>query len=368
MSVEEQEQLAALALASVAGLGPAYIKRLADLAGSFTEIERVGPEAAAEHSVPQALISRIRSLTRANRDAAQRTLDRARRLGIRVTAYTDPDYPALLKEIADPPPVLFIKGSLEPADRVSVAIVGTRKSSPAGLGLAEEFGRELAASGVTVVSGLALGVDGAAHRGALEADGGRTIAVLGSGVDVIYPRSHEALSERIASGRGAVISEFEPGTPPDRHHFPRRNRIVSGLSLATVVVEAPERSGSLITARLAMEQGREVLAVPYPARSPGGSGSNRLIREGAHLVERLDDVLSVIEMRAGSLRLRRAAQAASEPAHPVLDQLSAPSGLDELRARTGLPTPDLLAELTKLEMDGRIKRMSSTTWQAVAPA
>ena len=210
-------------------------------------------------------------------------IERASKLGVEVLTLEDDRYPHALRFIFDPPPLLYVRGRLERADLEAIAIVGSRDASPYGLSTAERLGRELAAEGVTVVSGLAIGIDAAAHRGALAA-GGRTIAVLGSGIDRIYPLRHTRLAAEIAES-GAVVSELPFGTPPLAHHFPLRNRIVCGLSLGVVVVEATEKSGSLITARLALEQGRSVLAVPGEAGLDRTRGVHRLIRRGATLVE-----------------------------------------------------------------------------------
>src|SRR6058998_678326 len=206
----------------------------------------------------------------------------------------DPRYPVLLGAIPAPP-ALFARGALSDDDALALAIVGSRRPTPYGLAVAERLAADLAARGVTVVSGLARGIDSAAHRGALRA-GGRTIAVLGSGVDVIYPPENRRLAAQI-EGSGSVVSQFAPGTPPLAHHFPLRNRVIAGLSLGVVVVEAAERSGALITARLAAEFGREVMAVPGPVTSPASRGAHALIRDGAALVERGEDVIAELPAR-----------------------------------------------------------------------
>jgi len=201
----------------------------------------------------------------------------------------DERYPAWLGTIADPPAVLYCAGLIEPQDRQAVALVGARQATPYGLRVTETLARELSGAGFTIVSGLARGIDTAAHRAALEA-GGRTIAVLGCGLDVDYPLGHARLREDIAGG-GAVVTEYAPDTKPLAHHFPRRNRIISGLSLGVVVIEAAEDSGSLITARLALEQGREVFAVPGSIEAPLSRGPHGLLKQGAKLVETVDDII-----------------------------------------------------------------------------
>jgi DNA processing protein len=199
------------------------------------------------------------------------------------------DYPALLARIADPPPRLWLRGDPRALAVPCVAIVGSRAASPYGVRVAEQLAADLARAGVTVVSGLARGIDSAAHRGALTT--GRTVAILGSGADVIYPPEHEALAQRILDAHGALVSELPPGSPPRRGNFPRRNRLISGVSLAVVVVEASTRSGSLQTARFALEQGREVLAVPGTILGERFRGSHGLLRDGAKLVESASDIL-----------------------------------------------------------------------------
>ena len=229
-----------------------------------------------------------RLLEAANRNVSAE-LPRLERLGIRLLDLYHADYPARLRSIADPPPVLFVKGELRAADQQAIAMVGSRRASPYGRHVAAELAAGLAGRGFTVVSGMALGADAAAHEGCLRA-GGRTIAVLGSGIDVVYPPEHIALYERIAAA-GAVLSEYPPGTPPTRSSFPVRNRIISGLALGVVVVEAPEKSGALITAAHALEQGREVFAVPGSVNSTQSRGSHQLLRDGARLVESVEDIL-----------------------------------------------------------------------------
>jgi DNA processing protein len=219
----------------------------------------------------------------------------AEKSGLGILVWGDPGYPVRLTEIPDPPPVLWVKGLLEERDKLAVGLVGSRQASPAGLASARTLGRDGAARGLTIISGLARGIDAEAHWGALEA-GGRTLAVLGCGLDWVYPKENAQLYERIP-GAGALISEFPPASPPRPVNFPRRNRVLAGLSLAVVVVEAGPRSGALITARLGLELNREVMALPGPAGSGHALGSNRLIKSGAALVESMDEVLAEIRPR-----------------------------------------------------------------------
>lgn len=279
----------------------------------------------------------------------------AGRAGYRLLARWGTDYPELLREIPDPPVVLWVRGDPGVLSQPSVAVVGSRDATPMSLLLARTLGRELAQAGLTVVSGLARGVDGAAHQGALDG-GGRTVGVLGSGLDVMYPRQHQSLADAVAA-TGAVISELPPGAPPYPGHFPLRNRIISGLSLATVVVEASDKSGSLITARMALDQGRDVLAVPGGPMSGRHRGCHRLIKDGARLVETVEDVLD--ELRWSS-RGRRAAP--NEDKYLQLSDLEAnmakgePYTVDDLAARTGRSAQELLTELGFLELSGRVLR------------
>jgi len=292
----------------------------------------------------------------------QRLLQWCARNDTQVLTPAEACYPAVLAMIPDPPPMLFVRGDAHLLTRPQVAVVGARRASRRGLADAAWIADELTRAGLLVTSGLALGVDGAAHEAALAA-GGWTIAVLGSGPDRIYPQRHLDLAARVRQ-RGALVTEFMPGMAPAPHHFPRRNRLISGLSLGVVVVEAAEHSGSLITARLAAAQGREVFAMPATARDPGGRGCHRLIREGARLLTSIDDVLEElpVELCAG---LKQPAVASAEvsgagPAQ-VEDKLLAlfdaeGSVFDALLLRSGLDAATLNARLVELELDGRVAR------------
>lgn len=237
--------------------------------------------------------SRAAALLAAASTAASKAFARAAAEGMTPIPWGDAQYPPLLTRIADPPPLLWTRGAAPLLSLPTVAIVGSRAASPYGLEAAHRLAADLAAGGVVVVSGLARGVDSASHRGALTR--GSTAAILGSGVDVIYPAEHATLADEIAR-RGVLVSELPPGTPPRPHHFPRRNRLISGLSLAVVVVEASTRSGSLQTARLALEQGREVMAVPGTIFNERNRGSHGLLRDGAALVEQVSDILDELRL------------------------------------------------------------------------
>jgi DNA processing protein len=284
------------------------------------------------------------------RDRAERAVQRASDLGIRPIGRLDPPYPAALGSLSDAPVVLWVAGDPAVLDGRLVAVVGSRAASPYGLEVAGRLAEDLARSGVTVVSGLARGCDAAAHRGAL-AGGGPTVAVLGCGADVCYPAEHAALHTEI-QGNGAVVSEYPPGTPPRPGHFPLRNRLISGLSRGVVVVEASERSGSLITAGCALDQGREVMAVPGTVFGARHRGSHALLRDGARLVE---SAASVLDELGWGTRSNGAAPATGDP---LLSQL--PPGedcdVDTLAGRAGCSVPEVLRRLLRLELAGAVRR------------
>jgi DNA processing protein len=290
---------------------------------------------------------------------AAAAIDRAAAASITATAWNDAAYPVALTTIADPPPVLWTRGHVDALRGPAVAIVGSRAASPYGLAVAEQLAGDLAARGLVIVSGLARGVDSAAHRGALAA-GGVTVAVLGSGVDVIYPAEHAALAKSI-DATGAVISELVPGTGPQQWFFPLRNRIISGLSRAVVVIEAGDKSGSLITARCALDQGRDVLAVPGNVLSGRNRGAHALLRDGAKIVESADDILEELGMPggAGGAQTGTMGGAVAQIGDPLIDCLTPgeASDLDEIAQRSGLNTARLLPRLFELELQGRVRRV-----------
>ena len=295
----------------------------------------------------------------------------AGRQGIGVVPRGHPDYPFRLEALVDPPPVLWVRGSPERC-RFAVAIVGSRFATRQALDVGFRMGEGLSRAGFVVVSGLARGVDAAAHRGALRA-GGRTVAVLGNGADIIYPPEHAALAEDIA-GAGALLTEFAPGVPPRGWHFPRRNRIISGMSLGVVIVEAAKRSGSLITAKCALDQGRSVMAVPGAVPGGRNRGAHGLMRDGAGVVEEARDVVEQLlsdwprefdgEAPASNPGVpdgpdtRPAPVIAAPGADPILRAMEPAEAyrLEELEARTGLAAVPLMARLTRLEVDGWIER------------
>jgi DNA processing protein len=301
---------------------------------------------------------------------ATAAVSRGLHAGLTAILWRTDGFPALLDALHDPPFVLWVRGSTECLAAPTVALVGSRAASEYALAVATRLGRDLASRGVTVVSGLARGVDSAAHRGALEG-GGPTVAVLGSGADVIYPSEHRALAREIEAS-GAVVSELAPGTRPQPYFFPLRNRIISGFSRAVVVVEASEKSGSLITARSALEQGREVLAVPGNILSERNRGAHALLRDGAKIVESADDILEELGCSFaprdpgphGPDRVARECAPLNEGhvGSEVLGTLipGEASDLDAISARSGLAPERLLAELLELELGGRVKRVDGS--------
>ncbi len=290
-------------------------------------------------------------------DRARREIAEASRRGFDVVALDDPRYPALLREIHDPPLVLYVWGTLSPGEGPrGVAIVGSRAGTPSGCAFARGLSRDLAEAGLAVVSGLARGIDSAAHLGALDGQG-RTIAVLGSGLGCLYPRENASLAEAIANN-GAVVSEFPLETPPHRQHFPRRNRLIAGWTPAVVVVEAGERSGALVTARLALDEGRDVYAVPGPPSGETTVGTNQLIRDGAALVRNARDVLEEMGIEATP---RRSPAESSDPLLCLLDR-DKPCSLDQLQTQSGLAPALLLQRMTELELESRVRRMPGSLY------
>ncbi|MEO8541555.1 MAG: DNA-processing protein DprA [bacterium] len=315
--------------------------------------ELLNLEAVAEQIAPGAP-----DVVPAARARAAQALEDAERMGLTAIALTDERYPPWLREIVDPPSVLWVRGRVPLFDRPAVAVVGSRQATPAGLEMGRHLGQGLAVVGLHVVSGLARGVDGASHEGALAA-AGLTTAVLGCGPDIVYPSEHRDLATRVAAS-GGVISEFPPGTPPLSHHFPLRNRIISGLSRAVIVIEAGERSGSLITAKMAMEQGRDVLVVPGNVLSGRNRGGHAMIKDGARLVESVGDVLAELGMKS---RLESVEVAVVSPDNLVTEnELSRHMAIgetydaDTLAGLTGWDVSRLLSALAALELAGSVNR------------
>jgi DNA processing protein len=290
----------------------------------------------------------------------QQELEKLERLRIRVLTLKDKDYPDLLKELTNAPPVLYIAGTFKKEeDRFALGIVGTRKVSSYGRQVTEQFARELAEGKVTVVSGLAHGIDTIAHTATLDA-GGRTLAVLASGLDTIYPADNLGLARRIVeSGQGALVTEFPLGIKPDGRNFPARNRIISGLSQGILVTEAPKQSGALITANFALEQGRDVFGVPNSIYSPGSVGVNKLIQDGAHLVTNVQDILMVLNLFLVPQHIEVQAALPDNSEERILLALLShdPRHVDEIIRDSGLPTTIVSSTLMVMELKGMIKQL-----------
>lgn len=344
----------------VLGIGPARLRALLDFFGSIAEAWHADAASLHEIGLDRRSVSNLLD-ARKSLDLA-RELDRLDQAGVGVLTWDSDDYPINLRNIHDPPPVIYVKGDLLPEDDWAVAVVGTRRASVYGKEAARHLATDLAHNGVTVVSGLAAGIDAVAHQAALDA-GGRTLAVLGSGVDIVYPEQNRRLAEQLI-GQGALVSEYPLGTRPERSNFPPRNRLISGLSLGTVVVEAGARSGALITADFAAEQGREVFAVPGSIFQRSCEGTNRLIQDGAKPVLAVNDVLEELNL---SQITQQAEVRATVPTTPteraVLDLLSAePTHVDELGRAAELPAPTVSSTLALLELKGLARQVGSMSY------
>lgn len=346
-----------LTAALLPGVGARTLRDLAALGPLGPILAR--PEELA-HVLPAQALAALRSGAAARRATAE--LETARRLGVVVLGWDHPAYPALLRQAYDPPPVLYLRGKIPgaAAETPAIAIVGARAATAQGCAMARALGRDLAGAGATVVSGLARGIDTAAHEGALRARG-LTVAILGSALDRLYPRENAALADAIA-GSGAVVSEFPFGTEPHAHNFPRRNRVLAAWSRAVVVVEAAARSGALITARYALEEGREVMAVPGHPSQRGSEGTNQLLKDGAALVRDARDV-------AAELGLDLAPAPEAGRGGGLLDSLppDVPMSLEELRERSGRALPQLLAELSRLEVEALVRRLPGPLYLRLHP-
>lgn len=361
MPLEDADDLAAwLRLSSVNGLGPVTARTL---------LAELGPPQhvfAASHAtlsrlVGDAVATRLRATPD---DTAQTlittTLAWADTPGHQVLTWADAAFPQQLLTIPDPPLVLYVDGRLDALQRPGIAIVGSRNATPSGLSTARQFAHTLGLAQETVISGLALGIDGAAHEGALDANA-PTIAVLGTGVDVIYPAKHKTLAARVRA-HGALVSEQPLGTPAIAHHFPRRNRLISGLARGVLIIEAAAQSGSLITARLAAEQGREVFAVPGSIHSPLSKGCHLLIKQGARLVDDVRDILD--ELHGPGTSVPPSHAQVSDEVPPWLQVMGHdPFTMDELVAQTRADLPALQAALLDWELDGRVARLPGGRWQ-----
>lgn len=348
-------------LNTVSGIGPVRFKRLLEHfqdAGSAWQASQSELQAAGLDSRSiEALLATRRSLSLDSEVA------RLAQEGATVLTWEDEGYPSRLRQIHSSPPLLYVRGEILPEDEWAVAVVGTRAATRYGRQMVEEIAGDLARSGITVVSGLARGIDSLAHRAALRA-GGRTIAVLGSGIDIIYPHEHRDLADKIIE-RGALITEYPLGTKPEAGNFPPRNRIISGLSLGTLVVEAGKRSGALITADYALEQGREVFALPGSVNSRKSEGTNRLIQEGAaKLVMSVEDILEELNLTMVERHQEvRAAVPADEREARILEHVSSqPLHVDEIGQRANLPISEVTSTLAMMELKGMVRQVGGMNY------
>ncbi|MBN3964200.1 DNA-protecting protein DprA [Pseudomonas gregormendelii] len=346
-AVSPAELEARLRLHRLPELGPARFKKLLDAFGSASKALSAPANAWKSLGLPFACAEGRRDPD--VRDGAYHALAWLERPGQHLLMWDQPDYPALLAEISDPPPLLFVAGDPGILDKPQLAMVGSRRASRPGMDTAAAFSRSLAGAGFVITSGLALGIDAAAHQAALDV-GGRTVGVLGTGLEKFYPQRNRRLADAMIASGSAVVSEFPLDAAPTASNFPRRNRIISGLSLGVLVVEASVASGSLITARLAAEQGREVYAIPGSIHHPGAKGCHQLIRDGAMLVETIEHILEALR------GWQQVSFSPTVPAvtHPLLALLhAAPHTSESLAISSGWALPKVLAALTELEMDGR---------------
>ncbi len=343
-----------IGFSKVSGIGPMKVRALLNYFGSL--------ESAWSASAGQLRIAGLDHRSLANLLEARKSLSLEREMemlkkaGVDFLTWEDEGYPYRLRQIPDPPPVLYFKGSLEPEDEIAVAVVGTRRASAYGLEAARKLAYGLAQNGVTIVSGLALGIDGAAHSAAIEA-GGRTLAVFGSGLDHVYPPSHRKLAEQIANGHGALLSEYPLGTKPEARNFPPRNRIISGLSMGVLVVEAGIKSGALITARYAAEQGRDVFAVPGSMFKQGSKGTNKLIQDGAKLVLEFEDILEELNIVAEFHHVEAKKDLPTDPTEAKLLSLLSeePTHVDDICRASGLPASTVTSTLALMELKGLVR-------------
>jgi DNA processing protein len=367
-SAKENSSLDWVALTFITGVGSRTAALLIDRFGSPSACFEASAEALEAAGLKRSSIAEIKSS--GPRERARRLIAETDSLGAEVLTLDDADYPSLLRETFDPPVVLYVKGDVKGAlSRPAVAVVGSRHCSTYGRNVAEMLARDLAGRGVTIISGLARGIDSAAHRGALDG-GGLTVAVMGAGLDTIYPKENRRLAERIAC-QGALVTEFPLGTPPLSQNFPFRNRVISGLALGVLIVEGAERSGSLITARMAYEQGRDVFAVPGNITSSKSFGPNYLIKDGAKLVQTWRDVAEEfpVDLKAQILAAEAAANSpeqmsmdevalsAAERAVLSLIKRDEPVHIDQLFSRAGIGTGELMGALLRLEMLDRVRQL-----------
>jgi DNA processing protein len=367
MPTDTDQYLGWVALALAPGLGARMAGKLLRQFGSPEAVFNASLTALEGQRLPAAVAQAIHS--RQPMSAAAKELAQAQQAGYRLVTWDEPAYPHLLREIYDPPPLLYVRGNTELLNRHSISMVGARRPTPYGNQMAERLGRDLAARGLVIVSGLARGIDACAHRGALSTPAGTTVAVLGCGIDVIYPKENRKLFEEIEQ-RGAIISEFPMGSFPGAQNFPIRNRVIAGMSLGVVCVEGAQYSGSLITSRLAMEFSREVFGVPGNVTQPTSFGPNQLIKQGAKLVTSWEDVVEELPTPVRAELLPVESPSAQERASLVEESLAPGERalyelltvdqarhVDELLELSGLTSSEVLAALFDLEMKGVVRQL-----------
>ncbi len=351
-----------LSLSFTPGLGSRKIKVLSEHFGGARAVWEAEPEALGEvEGVGPKLIRSLMAARVSEKisEEVEKELGRAEQLSVALLHLEHPDYPEPLRQIYDPPPLIYVRGTLPPilTQTKAIGIVGTRNASQYALNLSLNFSKDLARAGVAIVSGLALGVDSAAHKGAVQSEGGQTVAVLGSGVDVIYPRQNQRLVEEILDGHGAVVSEYRIGSGPRATNFPGRNRIINGLSKGVLVVEGGLKSGALITAEFALEEGRTIFAVPGRIGDPKAEGTLALLKQGAMMVQSARDILQEFGWREASAQNAVSLTSLEEPGRSlvrVIQERGSPL-LDDLIAATGKDAADLLPTLMLLELRGVVK-------------
>ncbi len=347
----------------VKGIGSVRFKSLLDAFGDAEAAWNASPQALAQAGLGSKIVENFQRVR--NGVSLEQVWERIQSVGVQLLTWEDAAYPRRLKEIDQPPPVLYVRGSLLPEDEWAVAVVGTRRVTPYGRQMAEEIATALSQNGVTIISGLARGVDSIAHQAAVNT-GGRTLAVLGNGVDLIYPPENKRLAEQMMQ-QGALVSDYALGTKPDGVNFPPRNRIISGLSLAVIVVEAGETSGALITASFAAEQGRDVFAVPGNINAPQSEGTNRLIRDGAQPLLNPQDVLEALNLTMVTEHRAVRTVLPNDPIEARLYQLLSqqPKHVDEIRRQAELPIETVSATLVMMELKGMVRQVGGMNYVAV---
>lgn len=347
----------------VRGIGAVRMRQLLDFFGSIEIAWNAPAEGLLSAGIPKKVVENF--VLMRNKIDLERVIKSIEEKEIKVYTIEDSDYPRRLREINQPPPVLYVRGGISVEDEWAVAVVGTRRVTPYGRQVTAELAAFLANNGITVVSGLARGIDASAHQSALK-NGGRTIAVLGSGVDVIYPPEHSRLALDIIK-QGALVSDYAVGTKPDGVNFPPRNRIISGLTMATIVVEAGETSGALITAEFAVEQGKEVFAVPGSILTPQSEGTNKLIEQGARPLLKMSEILDVLNLEKIPEKQTSRKQFPLNPVESkLLSTLSQnPIHVDEVSRLADIPISEVTAMLTMLELKGMVAQVGGMTYVAI---